>query len=69
VVPTPIRDGIDEPYKANGTRTNLCMPDRLRICAQVAILDRQMSVCLSETRRMAFWERPTPALADRSVLR
>jgi hypothetical protein len=27
-----------------------------------------INACLSENRRMAFWERPAPALADRDVL-
>jgi hypothetical protein len=35
--------------------------------AQVAILGRLMTLPI-RGRRMAFWERPTPALADRSVL-
>ena len=35
-------------------------------CAQVAILDQERQKCLPvRARRMAFWERPTPALADR----
>jgi hypothetical protein len=38
---------------------------RLRSCAQVAILDRQCERLPVRARRMAFWERPTPALADR----
>jgi hypothetical protein len=34
-------------------------------CAQVAILDRERQMLPVRARRMAFWERPTPALADR----
>jgi hypothetical protein len=36
-------------------------------CAQVAILDRDHPLPVRD-RRVAFWERPTPALADRRFL-
>jgi hypothetical protein len=42
---------------------------RLRSCAQVAILGRVTENAVPiRARRMAFWERPTPALADRELL-
>jgi hypothetical protein len=42
-------------------------PSLLRLSAQVAILGRIRRMPVRD-RRMAFWERPTPALADRRLL-